>query len=60
MGRLIGPLKPNDYPYVQISSLGAIPKKHTDKWRLILDLSHPSGSSVNDGISKSHCSLTYM
>ena len=59
-GRLIGPLNPNDYPYAQISSLGAIPKKHSDKWRLILDLSHPAGSSVNDGISKSFCSLSYM
>ena len=59
-GRLISPLNPADYPYVQTSSLGAVPKKHSDKWRLILDLSHPDGSSVNDGISKSICSLTYM
>ena len=35
-------------------------KKHSDKWRLILDLSHPAGSSGNDGISKLLCSLSYM
>ena len=56
----MGPLNPADYPYVLTSSLGAVSKKHSDKWRLILDLSHPDGSSVNDGISKSICSLSYM
>ncbi len=60
-GRLVGPLDPYRFPYVQISSLGAVPKKHSeDKWRLILDLSHPKASSVNDGIDRSICSLTYM
>ena len=60
-GRLYGPIHPTDFPFTQISSLGAIPKKHSvDKWRLILDLSHPKGSSVNDGISRQLCSLTYM
>ena len=57
-GHLAGPFNPADYPYVHISSLGAVPKKHSDKW--CLDFSHPAGSSVNDGISKSLCSLTYM
>ena len=60
-GRLIGPLNPRQYPFVHISSLGVVPKKHsTNKWRLILDLSHPKGTSVNDGINRSLCSLTYM
>ena len=60
-GRLIGPLDPRAYPYVMVSSLGAVPKKHClDKWRLILDLSHPKGASVNDGIDRTLCSLTYM
>ncbi len=58
-GRLIGPLNPGDFPYAQISSLGAVEKKHSTKWRLILDLSHPAGFSVNDGIAKPQCSLTY-
>ena len=46
---------------MQVSSLGAVPKKHSiDKWRLILDLSHPVGTSVNDGIDPALRSLTYM
>ena len=28
-GRLFGPLNPGDYPFVHISSLGAVPKKHS-------------------------------
>jgi hypothetical protein len=57
-GRLVGPLDPQLYPFVHASSLGAVPKKHSaDKWRLILDLSHPEGSSINGGIEKQFCSL---
>lgn len=60
-GRLIGPLDPLSHSNIQVSSLGAVPKKHSSsKWRLILDLSHPKGSSVNDGITRSICSLSYM
>ena len=37
-----------------------IPKPHQPgKWRLITDLSAPRGNSVNDGIYKEWCSLTY-
>jgi len=58
---LVGPLDPREYPNVQVSSQGAVPKKHCqDKWRLILDLSHPNGTSMNDGIDRTLCSLTYM
>ena len=60
-GHLVGPLVPAHFPFVQTSSLGAVPKKHTqNKWRLILDLSHPKNASVNDGIDRSLCSLSYM
>ena len=59
-GRLIGPFTPACVPYAHISSLGAVPKKHSsNKWRLILDLSHPRHHSVNDGIRKDLCSLSY-
>ena len=45
---------------LQVSRFGVIPKKHQPgKWRLIVDLSTPEGKSVNDGISKSLCSLKY-
>ena len=45
---------------VHCSPFGMIPKKHMPgKWRLIMDLSVPEGSSVNDGIAKELCSLAY-
>ena len=41
--------------------IGIIPKKHrVGKWRLIVDLSSPKGSSVNDGIDPSLCSMSYV
>lgn len=45
---------------IQISPFGVIPKKSAGQWRLILDLSSPHGRSVNDGIDKSLCSLSYI
>ena len=45
---------------LQISPFGVIPKGQTGKWRLIVDLSSPHGSSVNDGIDSELCSLSYV
>ena len=46
---------------IHISAFGVIPKQNKPgKWRLIVDLSAPEGFSVNDGIQKDLCSLTYM
>ena len=51
--------QPSPLP-IHISRFGVIPKGHKPgKWRLITDLSHPSGKSVNDGIDQSLCSLSY-
>ena len=58
--RLLGPLQRSKYPQVRISPFGVIPKSEPGKWRLIIDLSSPTGGSVNDGINKEWCSLTYM
>ena len=61
LGRVRGPLQPEETARVHISRFGVIPKPHQPgKWRMIVDLSHPVGLSVNDGIDKSHCSLTYL
>ena len=61
MGRVLGPLQVRSIPGVQVSPFGVIPKGHTPgKWRLIVDLSTPKGSSVNDGISSDLCSLSYV
>ena len=46
---------------LHISPFGVIPKGHqTGKWRLIVDLSSPHGESVNDGIDKELCTLSYV
>jgi hypothetical protein len=46
---------------IQISRFGVIPNTNQPgKWRLILDLSIPDGSSVNDGVDASLCSLSYI
>ena len=44
---------------VQTNRCGVIPKGHSGKWRVITDLSYPLGSSVNDSIDSTLCSLTY-
>ena len=59
-GNIFGPFSPSALPEVHINRFGVIPKKYQPgKWRLITDLSYPEGSSVNDAIDPSLCSLTY-
>ena len=42
-GRVLGPF-PLQYPTIHTSPFGVIQKCHqANKWRLILDLSHPEG-----------------
>ena len=41
------------------SPLNSVPKKDSSERRLILDLSFPSGRSINDGISKDWCQGFY-
>lgn len=51
LGRVAGPFISPQLPHLHISSFGVIPKRgQPGKWRLIIDLSSPGGSSVNDGI----------
>ena len=59
--RMLGPFNPESQtPPVHINRFGVIPKGHnTGKWRLVTDLSFPDGHSINDGIDRDLCSLTY-
>ena len=51
----------NPMVQIQTSPLGVIPKKGKEnRWRLIMDLSAPHGSSVNDGIDRDLCSFHYV
>jgi len=61
LGRVAGPYKISAIPQAHISRFGVIPKNHQpNKWRLIIDLSHPAGHSINNGIPKDLCSLNYI
>ena len=59
--RVVGPYPKTATPEAHMSRFGVIPKGHqTGKWRLIVDLSHPNGGSINDGIPKDLCSMSYI
>ncbi len=60
LGRVLGPPITAGLP-ATVNRFGVIPKNHQPgKWCLIVDLSHPKGESVNDGIEPELCSLKYM
>ena len=57
---MIGPLELDSWPKAHVSRFGVIPKNHRPgEWRLIVDLSHPAGTSVNDGIEPELCTVNY-
>ena len=59
LGRVVV-VNPEDCGPIHINHFGVIPKKHQPgKWRLIVDLSHPRGASINDGVDSQLCSLSY-
>ena len=59
-GQLVGPVAGPLTPLIHVSPLGLVPKSHqVDQWRMIVDLSFPHGSSVNDSIPPELCSLAY-
>lgn len=61
LGRVAGPFDSPPLPGLHISSFGVIPKKgQPGKWRLIVDLSSPNWSSVNDGISPDEFTMEYI
>ncbi|XP_065917618.1 uncharacterized protein [Dysidea avara] len=61
LGRVAGPFQKSSVPQAHVSRFGVIPKHHQpNKWRLIVDLSHPTSGSINAGIPKELCSLKYI
>ena len=59
--RVAGPFNKEPPLTAHINRFGVIPKRHQpNKWRLIVDLSYPAGQSVNDGIPKTLCGLSYI
>lgn len=58
---MVGPFESPPLPNLQVSSFGVISKQgQPGKWRLIVDLSSPEGSSVNDGIDPDDFTLHYI
>ena len=61
LGRVAGPFPSEAIQNGHISRFGVIPNNHQpNKWRLIVDLSYPTGHSVNDRISPPLCTLHYV
>ena len=61
LGRMAGPFDTPPLTNFQVSPLGIIPKKNSDKFRTIFHLSYPkSGNSINSYIEKSDFSLSYV
>jgi hypothetical protein len=53
LGATLGPFSSNPFLVpLAISPLNTVPKGGTSDRRVIMDLSHPAGSSVNDGVPK--------
>ena len=59
MAHTAGPFASPPLPNFTVNPLGAVPKKRSHKWRLILHLSFPPGRSVNDGIDINAFPLRY-
>ena len=57
-GHSVGPFSTPPLPSFHCSPLGAVPKKD-ETMRIILDLSAPLGSSVNDGIPSEFFTVKY-
>ena len=62
LGRTAGPFDTPPFPNFQISPIGLVPKKNSNKFRTIFHLSYPKSgsSSINYGISKDDFSLQYV
>ena len=57
-GHLAGPFSTPPLSNLQCSGLSVVPQKN-GSWRLIMHLSAPFGSSINDGISPNEYRLSY-
>mgnify|MGYP003461539734 FL=1 len=57
-GRILGPFAERPLVNLRTSGMGAVPKKN-GKWRVIMHLSAPEGSSINDFIHKEDFPIHY-
>ena len=59
LGRVAGPFSVCPLPDLIVSPVGLVPKAQPGKFRLIQHLSFPPGESINDGIDREACRVTY-
>ena len=62
LGRVAGPFPTPPFPNFQVSPIGLVPKRHSNKFRTIFHLSFPKSgvTSINYSISKKDYSLQYI
>ncbi len=61
LGHTAGPFTNPPFVNLQVSPIGIVPKKHSDKFRTIFHLSFPkTGESINSFIEKDEFSLQYI
>lgn len=60
LGRIKGPYHEAPFPVFRCNPIGIVPKKTPGKYRTIMNLSAPTGASVNDFIEKDDYSLSYV
>ena len=58
LGRMLGPFTKKPISNLRVSPIGLTPKDD-GTWRLITNLSHPLGNSVNDFIDPELCRVQY-
>jgi len=58
--RVKGPFKDPPLSNFRVSPLGLVPKKNTGEFRVIHDLSFPTGNSVNEGIPDQYKTVSYQ
>lgn len=58
LGRVLGPFSAPPISNLRCNPVGLLPKKQGG-WRMITNLSHPFGESVNDYIDQQFCSVNY-
>lgn len=59
LGRIAGPFRTPPIKDLTISPIGLHPKKTPGEFRLIIHLSHPKGTSINDGIAHEDATVQY-
>ena len=59
-GRMVNPVSGTVLDHIHCSQVGLVPKgQGSGRWRMIVDLSLPPRSSVNDSILEDDCSVKY-